>query len=848
MHSLTPGRSLVSAVATLAVVASSFLLASPANAVPVADDTTAPAVTIVSPAAGAVFAPGTMNFDATIVDDNPLVSYLTIDGKSGQYSNNGSLSPSFTVDTSGLAEGVHTAKIETKDAAGNRDAGSVALVQFVIDATAPRVAITAPKAGAVVAPGTLAFKATVTDVHPKVSYLTVDSGSPQYLDSSTTTPSFTINTAGMAEGVHTAKIETKDAAGNRDAGSVASVQFVIDATAPDVVITSPLPGLLVAEGTDIPFSALVTDAHPNANYLTVDGGSPQYLASSTTTPAFTIHTAGLSEGVHTAKIETRDAAGNADAGSVATVTFEVDAGAPDVVITAPANGSFVKKGAMVHFAATINDYSPWIYYMSGDGVTGDYAYGSTLTNYVRDFSTSGWADGSTHKLKFEARDSLNQKDAGSVATVAVTIDGTGPVVKITTPVKNDVVSGTSVSVSGTATDAGSGLLDDKVVLNLRTVNPATGNCSGTVLSLDAAVDSAGHWTAAFDSSVFPAGKYCITVLAHDKVGNANLGGGTHLKTITIKDVIRPAIAITSPVVHQAVSGTVNVTGTATDVSGILNDAVVVNLRSVSSATGNCSANLTSLTAAVVNGQWTVPLDTVPFAAGNYCITVLASDTAGNNNGGGTTLKTITILDVTAPAKVILSAPSDGSILPGGVTFTVNWQSVEPGASYTLHTSTSSTVVAGALTENIGSATTHDLSYVVTGSPDDVYYWQVRATDAAGNVGPWSDVWTLEVRTAPAVAPTFVPTAQLRTFALPTAGDAPEEQLTTLALPFDDVSTTAVADDAGDAADDASASLETEPATAVSQDMSGWWWALIVFVLLLMAALYIVIARRRRRHS
>jgi hypothetical protein len=803
-------------------------------------------VTITSPAAGAVLAPGTLAFSASVVDDNPLASYLTIDGVSPQYSNNGSLTPAFTVDTSHLAEGVHTATIATKDAAGNRDAGSVASVKFVIDATAPRVAITAPTAGAVVAPGTLAFTATVTDLHPAASYLTVDGGSPQYLYSSTTSPAFTINTVGMAEGVHTAKIETKDAAGNRDAGSVASVQFVIDATAPDVVITAPLPGLLVAQGTDIPFSALVTDAHPAANYLTIDGGSPQYLYSSTTTPSFTIHTAGLAEGVHTAKIQTRDAAGNADAGSVASVTFQVDAGAPDVVITAPANGSFIKKGATVHFAATINDYSPWIYYMSGDGVTGDYANGSTLTNYTRDIPTAGWADGSTHNLKFEARDRLGQKDAGSTATVAVTVDGTGPVVTITAPSKNDEVSGTSVTVSGTAVDAGSGLLDNKVIVNLRTVNPATGNCSGTVLSFDAAVDSNGRWTAAFDSTKFPAGRYCVTVLAHDNVGNENPGGGTHLKTISIKDVVRPAIAITSPVVHQSVSGTINVTGTATDVSGILNNAVVVNLRSVNPATGNCSANLTSLTATVVNGTWTTSLNTVPFAAGNYCLTALGSDTAGNSNGGGTTVKTITIVDVTAPAQVILSAPTDGSTV--GAAFSLTWQSVEPGATYTVHTSTSSTVVAGALTENVSSATTTGLTSPVSGVPDALYYWQVRATDAAGNVGPWSDVWTVELRTVVAAAPALSPSLQLRTFALPVDADAPlQDQLTTLALPINDVTSAPVGDN-GAATNSASDSPNTTPATSVSQDFPVWAWMLILFALLLMAGIYLVIFRRRHRNS
>jgi parallel beta-helix repeat protein len=39
--------------------------------------------------------------------------------------------------------------------------------------------------------------------------------------------------------------------------------------------------------------------------------------------------------------------------------------------------------------------------------------------------------------------------------------------------------------------------------------------------------------------------------------------------------------------------------------------------------------------------------------------------------------------------------------------------------------------------------------------DDVYFWRVRATDGAGNMGEWSIVWNFMIDTVPPVAPTLV---------------------------------------------------------------------------------------------
>jgi len=177
-----------------------------------------------------------------------------------------------------------------------------------------------------------------------------------------------------------------------------------------------------------------------------------------------------------------------------------------------------------------------------------------------------------------------------------------------------------------------------------------------------------------------------------------------------------------------------------------------------------------------------------------------------------------------------------------------------GATYTLHSSTSSTMVAGVLTDSVGASTTTGLSYTVGGVANNVYYWQVRATDAAGNVGPWSDVWSLEVRTVAAVAPLVSPTVQLRTFALPTTSNVVPfgDQLTTLSLPIDSPSIPAAdggpTAGSGSSSDSASGSVDTSPATSVNQTGFDLVWLVIVFGLLLIAGIVLFILRRRRGNA
>ena len=187
----------------------------------------------------------------------------------------------------------------------------------------------------------------------------------------------------------------------------------------------------------------------------------------------------------------------------------------------------MKPGAVLDFTATISDANPSIYYSQLDGVGLEYGSSSSLTNYATTVDTTGWADGSVHVFKFEARDAFNQKDAGSTAVVRVRADALAPVVTFTAPSSGDLVAGT-LTVSGTVADAGSGV--NSLDVRVRAADPVTGVCNGTAVKFDVPFAPDGAWSIDIDTSVFPDGEYCIIAHAEDAVGNGN-GQSTRLREI-----------------------------------------------------------------------------------------------------------------------------------------------------------------------------------------------------------------------------------------------------------------------------------------------------------------------------
>lgn len=116
-----------------------------------------------------------------------------------------------------------------------------------------------------------------------------------------------------------------------------------------------------------------------------------------------------------------------------------------------------------------------------------------------------------------------------------------------------------------------------------------------------------------------------------KGGGGNTGGTT---TTTTTDVTPPNVAITNPGNASKVSGTVNITGTASDNVGVTSISVTVNGALIGSGSGT-----------TFNVAW----NTANYADGVYTIQVVAKDAAGNTGSSA--------VSVTKNTQVIVNPPS-----------------------------------------------------------------------------------------------------------------------------------------------------------------------------------------------
>ena len=72
----------------------------------------------------------------------------------------------------------------------------------------------------------------------------------------------------LADGDYELRIGANDAAGNN---ATVRTSVIVDTVAPDVTISTPSPGLVVAPGTIIPLVGSISEAHPFRTYVAVQG-------------------------------------------------------------------------------------------------------------------------------------------------------------------------------------------------------------------------------------------------------------------------------------------------------------------------------------------------------------------------------------------------------------------------------------------------------------------------------------------------------------------------------------------------------------------------------------------------
>jgi hypothetical protein len=120
-------------------------------------------------------------------------------------------------------------------------------------------------------------------------------------------------------------------------------------------------------------------------------------------------------------------------------------------------------------------------------------------------------------------------------------------------------------------------------------------------------------------------------------------------------------------------------------------------------------------------------------------------------------------DTTAPAAPTPIYPANGAVNTTATQDKVDWSDVTDASSspvtYIYQASnSSSTNPDGSFTTPVYTSGPLTASEIPTpGTPEGTYYWHVNATDAAGNVSPWSVTWSFVVDNSTTTPPATHPT-------------------------------------------------------------------------------------------
>ena len=327
-------------------------------------DNTRPNATITAPSSGSYNNTGNFTIKGTASDTlsgvshvNIYVTKFTSTGSFGGYvvkDQPASFDPTtgtFTYNVSGLADGTYAVKADAFDKAGNNHFANT--VQVTVDTVAPVVAITSPSNGAVLSyakNGTVMVQGSVTDNNPSHYYWRItgpnnyDISKVVYDASSFTNQTITSwDLDNLPSGMYTIDLEARDAAGNKGANSVQTINVTVDNTAPVVTVTGP------TSTTDTtPTITGTVDSASTTLAVTVNGHTYSATVDTTANSGGTYNwsadvTNPLTVGNYTVTVDATDMAGNTSTttGSLAITTAPSTPTVitPSVVTSSPTNNN-----------------------------------------------------------------------------------------------------------------------------------------------------------------------------------------------------------------------------------------------------------------------------------------------------------------------------------------------------------------------------------------------------------------------------------------------------------------------------------------------------------------------------
>ncbi len=652
--------------------------------------------------------------------------------------------------SSALANGTYTVQAGQDDEAGNHGLSSANT--FTVNASVAVVSITAPSNNAYLSAAPV-ISGSATVGGGKADTVTVElyegaatSGTPVRSLSAAVSVSNGLWSASAAplpgDGQYTAVARQDDDAGNT--GVSPARTFVVDTTAPVVVVSTPADGTISTTTTPTISGTAgrqPADATASADATTVTmrihsgpdvSGTVVQTKSATVTAGSTYSVAAstLANGHYTVSVTQTDAVGNVGS---ATSTFAVSP-VPAVTLAVPAASAYLTdttptiSGAAGNGAGDSTTVTVTVY--AGAAASGTPVHVLAVTRTGTTWNVSAPDLSPNAQYTVQATQSNAFGSTGTSAARTFVIDTTAPVVALTSPANGALLSTATPAFSGTAGKlvATASTSKDTTPVTVR-VYSGTGT-GGTLLQTRNA--TVNQTTGAYSATASPAlasGTYTAQVTQTDVAGNVSV---TAASTFTVS--LPPAVTVTSPTASSATNNTTptfsGAAGTAAGDSG----TVTVNVYAGASATGT---PLQSLAVTATAGTWSVEAAVLN---GNAQYTVRASQAHSGGTVANSNSRTF-VVDTTGPL-VGVTAPAAGATV-ATATPTVSGTAGRLTASGTRGADVLSVTVevfsgpdvSGPLEQTTAAAvnaTSGAYSVTLTTLLNGTYTARVTQTDAAGN--------------------------------------------------------------------------------------------------------------------
>lgn len=220
------------------------------------------------------------------------------------------------------------------------------------------------------------------------------------------------------------------------------------------------------------------------------------------------------------------------------------------------------------------------------------------------------------------------------------------------------------------------------------------------------------FTFSWDTTSLTSGSYTLSAKAYDAAGNA---GDSSILSVTVNgDVTPPNVALSAPAPGSAVSGTVNVSASAQDASGVTR--LELYLDGTLLLTGNQST---------ASYSW----NTLAVSNGTHTLSAKAYDAAGNV--GSSPNLTVTVYNDTTAPTVSVVAPSTGSSLSQTATVLIS-------AGDDVGVTKVDYYLDGVLQASAANLP-YNFSWNTLSSANGSHTLSAKAYDAAGNIGQSASV-------------------------------------------------------------------------------------------------------------